>query len=379
MMVSKRSGITAMTCRFRRLLFFGLAFSVCAVGASAQVPPPETNALTLTNVGPVAVPHTCPCITHPFSVPAIRPGWGYPSGPAAPEADAAPSPADRKRQSARDAEDRARLNAVVEDGLAGNPNASITIGMLLTAGTAIPRNDEEAARWYYLAALQGHRDAYVQLGHRYHRGLGVQQNDTTAAYWYQAGALSGDRIAMVALGSMYAAGRGVPQDWPTAVGWWQRARSDGGHPLASRFIGDAYACGLGIEQNHEEALRAYQEWADRGDVSSSVRIGQMYVSGCVSPNDEAAFAAFRRAADQGDPEAQVALSSLYREGRGVEANPYQAYFWARMAELRLQSGALRARATTQAQLAAALLPVAAVQDADTFVKAMVADGSKPVR
>ena len=67
-----------------RPIIFGLAFSLCAVSASAQVPPPETNALTLVDAGPVSVPAACPCITNPFTVPTIRPGWGYPSGPAAP-------------------------------------------------------------------------------------------------------------------------------------------------------------------------------------------------------------------------------------------------------------------------------------------------------
>lgn len=47
-----------------------------------------------------------------------------------------------------------RLGGFGPNGLAGNPNASAAIAMHHT-GTAIPRNDEEAARWLYLAATQG--------------------------------------------------------------------------------------------------------------------------------------------------------------------------------------------------------------------------------
>jgi TPR repeat protein len=363
-----------------RPIILGLAFSLCAVSASAQVPPPETNALTLVDVGPVSVPAACPCITNPFTVPTIRPGWGYPSGPAAPLGNAVPSAAARKRQAQRDAEDRATLDADAEDGLAGNPNASAAIAMHLTAGTAIPRNDEEAARWLYLAATQGHRDAYLQLGYRYHRGLGVRRNDKRAAYWFHTGASAGDRLAMVALGLLYAAGRGVPQDWSVAVAWWQQARSSaGGTPLASRFLGDAYVCGLGIGQSYEEAVLAYKESVEKGDVSSSVQLGHMYASGCAPPNDEAAFAAYTVAADQGDPEAQVSLSALFREGRGVEHNAYQAYFWARLAERRLPPGRLQELAKAQAKQAARLMSAAHVKDTDAFVDSIIVEGSKPMR
>jgi TPR repeat protein len=362
-----------------RPIILGLAFSLCAVSASAQVPPPETNAFTLVDVGRVSVPAACPCITNPFTVPTIRPGWGYPSGPAAPVGNAVPSAAAR-RQAQRDAEDRATLAAVAEDGLAGNPHASASTAMHFTAGTAIPRNDEEAARWWYLAATQGHPDAYLQLGYRYHRGLGVRRNDKTAAYWFHTGASAGDRNAMVALGLLYAAGRGVPQDWSAAVAWWQQARSSpGGSPLASRFLGDAYVCGLGIAQSYEEAVLAYKEWVDKGDVSSSVQLGHMYASGCAPPNDEAAVAAYRVAADQGDPEAQVSLSGLVREGRGVQQDAFEAYFWARLAERRLPPGRLRERAEAQAKQAARLMSAAHVKDTDAFVDSVIAEGTKPMR
>jgi hypothetical protein len=273
-------------------IILGLLFSLGAVSVSAQVPPPETNVFTLVDVGPVSVAAACPCITNPFTVPVIRPGWGYPSGPAAPPENAVPSAADRELQAQRDAEDRAELALNAEDGLTGNPNASFSVAMHLMGGTSIPRNDEEAARWLYLAAKQGHNDAYLRLGYRYHRGLGVQRNDRTAAYWFHTGASAGDRYAMVALGLLYAAGRGVPQDWSAAVAWWQRARSSpGGTPLASRFLGDAYVCALGIAQNYEEAVRAYKEAVDEGDVSSNIPLGHMYTSGCAPPNDNAAAAA----------------------------------------------------------------------------------------
>jgi TPR repeat protein len=244
----------------------------------------------------------------------------------------------------------------------------------LTAGALVRRDDEEAARWFHLAAEQGHSDAYIQLGHRYQKGLGVQPNDQAAAHWFSRGASAGDGNAMVALGLLYAAGRGVPQDWAAAVHWWGRARSGSRLAIASRFLGDAYACGLGVPPDPHRAVVAYREAADAGELSSSVQLGHMLASGCAAPDDEAAFSAYKRAADHGDPEAQIALSALYLQGRGTEASPYMAYLWANLAERRLPDGAMRTLAGTRAAVAARFLSPFEIKDCEALVASLVETG-----
>jgi TPR repeat protein len=358
----------------RRSWIIVFAFGIFAAGADAQAPPPEVNAYVLIDVGPIEVPAPCPCITSPFTVPTVRPGWGFGDGPAAPEENAKPTRAERQRQASHDAEDRKALPTNVEDGLAGNPAASMSVAMQLTTGTVVGRNDDEAARWFHLAAEQGHPDAFLQLGHRYHKGIGVPQNDQAAAYWFYQGASSGDRNAMVALGLLYAAGRGVPRDWHAAVRLWERARSGGRLPIASRFVGDAYACGLGVSPDPERAVLAYRESAAAGELSSSVQLGHMLVSGCAGSDDETAVKEYKRAADSGNPEAQVALSDLYRQGRGVEYSPYHAYMWARLAERRLRDGELRMLAKARADQAARLLSAFEIKDCEAFVESLIAAG-----
>jgi TPR repeat protein len=266
-------------------------------------------------------------VTAPFTFTPLRPGWGYGSGPAAPDTDAPPSAYERQRQRELDAETLQFLPINVEDGLAGNNAASISLGWELTTGTALKRDDVEAPRWFLLAASQGHDNAYIQLGLRYHRGLGLPQEDSAAAYWFFQGASRGDRGAMIALGGLYAAGRGVPQDWAPAVSWWRKA---GDH----RFVGDAYACGLGVAHDDERAVREYQNGTDAGEISSTIQLGHMHASGCAaSPDLDLAFTSYEKAAQQGYPEAQVALSDLLLQGRRVAGDPLGAYFWAKMAEL----------------------------------------------
>jgi TPR repeat protein len=347
--------------------------STGAVTLSGQAPPPpEMNPWLVMDVGAIPAPPTCGCVTRPFTVLPPRPGYGYGSGPAAPERDAPATRSTARLQARLDAEDRANLPQRVEGGLDGNGNESVGIAWLISSGTAVKRDETQAAAWFFLAAQQGHPDAFVALGHRYLRGLGVDRNDGAAAYWFYAGAVSGNHVAMSALGGLYAAGRGVAQDWAAAVAWWRKAGN-------WRFVGDAYACGLGVEQNNEQAAAAYRRGIEAADTASSIQLGHMYASRCTaSPSDDAAFTAYKRAADEGYPEAQIALSKLYLDGSGVPAVPYQAYLWARLAELRLPEGELRSLARSRAQRAARYLTAFEVRDADTFAKHVIAGGSEPM-
>jgi TPR repeat protein len=223
-----------------------------------------------------------------------------------------------------------------------------------------------------LAANQGHQNAYGQLGHRYHRGLGVEQSDELAAYWFYRGATQGDTLGMIALGSLYAAGRGVPQNWRIAVSWWRKADHH-------RFIGDAYACGLGVARNNERAVREYQKGAEDGDMGSAIQLGHMHAGKCASPaDDELAYKWYDKAAHQGYPEAQVALASLALQDR-VEGGPISAYMWARLAEIRLPSGALRTLAAIRAAEAAQRLSQPQLANTDVLVRNMIETGSEPMK
>jgi TPR repeat protein len=349
-----------------------LALFVPEADGFAQAPPPELSRHVLMDVGPLPVPAACGCVTAPFTVLPPRPGWGYGSGPAAPDTAAAPSRFERRLQLERDREDVTQLPFQLQDALTGNPHAALSVGILLTVATAVVRDEFAAGQWFMLAARDGHRDAYIQLGHRYLRGIGLPLDEKAAAYWFHMGASSGDTAAMIALGSLYAAGRGVEQNWSAARYWWQQA----GH---WRFIADAYACGLGVEQNTDHALALYEKGAENGDAGSAIQVGHLQAGGCVArPDDTAAFRSFKKAADEGYPEAQVGLSLLYLEGRGVETSPYSAYMWARLAELRLEPGELHRLASLRAAAAAALMPADQVEDAERFVDALIKTGTSPM-
>jgi len=268
----------------------------------------------------------------------------------------------------------------VEQGRAGDANASLNVGMHLAEHPVIagddPKVEEQAARWLHLAARQGHGDAAMLLAYRYHRGKGVDQSDTAAAFWFHQAAADGNNVAIIALGLLYAWGRGVPQDPSVAVRWWQKARPT--NVVASRFLGDAYACGFGVSQDLARAVLEYKKSADRGEATASIQLGHMYANGCASADDAAAGTAFRRAADEGYPEAQIALGELMLQGRGG-GSAGEAYYWARLAEWRLPPGGLRTRASSIVKRAAASMMPEEMTSCNQMVDWMIVEAARAIR
>jgi len=348
--------------------------AAAATTLSAQGPH-EMSVYAIVDAGRVPVPSPCSCISSPFTV-MYPPTFGPISGPGGPLGGSAP-PINYNHL----ADDRQYFTARAQDGLSGNGHASVGIAMHLALESALagmnPQTEEEAARWLHLAATQEHQDAFRQLGFRYAHGRGVKQDEGAAAYWFHQGALRGDAISMTALALRYAGGRGVPQDWGAAVRWLSRAQAR--TPLASRFLGDAYACGLGVDPEPARAAAAYKAAADAGEMSASTQLGHLYAKGCIEPDDEAAVKAYSRPADEGDPEAQIALSDLTLHGRGTDPNPYHAYTLARLAELRLPEGSLKALAGERVKSAVRQMLPEAIPAQERLVRSLIEASSKPIR
>ena len=71
-------------------------------------------------------------------------------------------------------------------------------------GNGVPEDDEEAVRWYRLAAEQGHASAQYNLGVMYHEGHGVPEDNAEAVRWYRLSVEQGFAAAQHTLGLMYA-------------------------------------------------------------------------------------------------------------------------------------------------------------------------------
>lgn len=66
----------------------------------------------------------------------------------------------------------------------GNAEAQFNLGLIYYNGDGVPRDDPEAAKWYFKAAEQGHIEAQLNLGVMYYFDGVLQQDYVEAVNLY---------------------------------------------------------------------------------------------------------------------------------------------------------------------------------------------------
>lgn len=163
------------------------------------------------------------------------------------------------------------------------------------------------------------------LGTMLDDGFGVPRNYEQALKWYERAARAGDAEAMNRLGVMHAAGHGVPRDYPLAVTWFGMAVKNGSLSAINN-IAMAYFHGLGVQQSYAESAKWLTLGAVRGDARAQSRLAILYKEGLGVPRDPAiAIDLLQRAAAQRYAPAIANLASMYADGVGLERDDVRAY------------------------------------------------------
>lgn len=69
------------------------------------------------------------------------------------------------------------------------------LGCAYQAGDGVAEDEEKAARYWRMAAEQGHAEAQYWLGKAYSAGLGLEQDDREAVKWLRKAARQGNADA----------------------------------------------------------------------------------------------------------------------------------------------------------------------------------------
>lgn len=165
---------------------------------------------------------------------------------------------------------------LVKKAQQGDATAQYDIGQILEAKDF--KLIAEAARWYRLAAEQGHAKAQSRLGLLLLIGTGEEQNDFESAYWYRRAAMQGDLAGESSLGVLLENGRGVTQNYVEAVHWYRRA-AERGEVGAQSNLGKMLEDGRGVAQNYTEAVYWYRRAAEQDDAKAQARLGLMLING----------------------------------------------------------------------------------------------------
>ena len=100
-------------------------------------------------------------------------------------------------------------------------------GMLHYRGNTVPKSLSEAAKWFRVAADNGHAGAQYNLGIMAFLGQGMTKDYTKAAKWFRMAGEQNHAAAQYNLGFLYYVGRGVAKDDASAYVWIDRAASLG--------------------------------------------------------------------------------------------------------------------------------------------------------
>ncbi len=222
----------------------------------------------------------------------------------------------RKSQGKSDAD---FLHSIRKAADCGDPIAQFKLGSMYSEGSAIDRNDAEAAKWYLKAAEQDHIEAQFILGMMYERGDGVPRDDDQSYKWIEKAARQGYARARVMLES---------DKW---VNYLQARKPAEETPDSSAGSGPAVS---------KEQIDKYLQKAGDGDVDAQYNLGIIYYHGEGIPKDFAqAMIWFQKAAEQDDADAQYNLGFMYGRGEGVKKSHGQSFEWFKKAAALGHAGA----------------------------------------
>lgn len=174
----------------------------------------------------------------------------------------------------------------------------------------VEQSDNEAVRWYKLAAGKGDAIAQHKLALAYHNGPGIQQSVEEAVKWYERAAEQGYCEAQYDLALMYYNGQGVSQSDELAAKWYERA-AEQGHGGAQNNLGTMYDSGRGVAQNYRTAIKWFRCAAKLGEVIAQFNMGVMYSCGRgVKANDQKAAQWFRPVSKSGYVRATLAVAAI---------------------------------------------------------------------
>lgn len=199
--------------------------------------------------------------------------------PASRPAAGAAGPIDQQQASANAAPTAAPAIAVpagigpqplAEAAASGNPQALFEIGTRFTEGHGVAADQQEAARWYRMAAERGYPPAQYRLGSLYEKGDGVARDLAEARKLYEAAARAGHAGAMHNLAVLHASGATGSVDYATAVHWFAEAAEHG--VADSQFnLAILYARGNGTAQNLPESYKWFAIAAAGGDSDAAAK------------------------------------------------------------------------------------------------------------
>jgi len=156
---------------------------------------------------------------------------------------------------------------------AKDPVFQFWVGRSYEVGHGIEQNYAEAAKWYKLAADQGHAVAQNNLAVCYTNGKGVAKDDKEALRLYNLAVAQGFWCAFENLGDMYRDGTFVEQDRDKALEHYKKALANAGYELAPASIAEKERIQAKIDEINAAIAEEERIEQERAKAAAEVEAG----------------------------------------------------------------------------------------------------------
>lgn len=152
----------------------------------------------------------------------------------------------------------------------GDVRAEYEVARRFSYGLGVPKDAEQAVKWYMQGASKGFAPSQYRLATYYERGRGIEKNLGRAKVWYQRAAMLGNVKAMHNLAVISTVLDKEDTDYKAAIYWFKQA--------ANRNLADSqfnlailYQNGVGLKKDNIEAYKWFSLAARQGDVDAAAR------------------------------------------------------------------------------------------------------------
>jgi uncharacterized protein len=169
-------------------------------------------------------------------------------------------------------------------------------------------------------------DALYERGVDAITGVGETRNDKLGVDYFHRSADLGYGPAQIALGYYYEMGLVTPANQGNAgqlsLDLYKKAAQQG-DPLAAWMAGRRYLLGIGVEKDLDAAKKWLKIAADQNSAYGAYYLGRLMAE----RDPTKAPVLYKIAADQGLPQAQYFYAKALKEGKGIAADPFNAFVW----------------------------------------------------
>lgn len=122
-------------------------------------------------------------------------------------------------------DDAFRWYRMASEGLDIHPDVYYKLGCLYMEGKGVAKDEAKAVELFMRAEkeIEGMEEAQVALGEAFRMGKGVPKNINEAVKWYEKAAESGNELAFLRLGNLYEEGEGVAKNLSLAADYYEKA------------------------------------------------------------------------------------------------------------------------------------------------------------